>query len=176
MARFYHYLAPPLAGVLITLSPPRSLVGVCERVFDGDTLQVAGEVIRLAHVDAPEWDQRSRWGVPVGRQSAQFLADLVLHRWVQVNLLHRGFYGRWVGRVFLLEGGEEVNLQLVRQGHAFAASFRQKTLGIFLWSQSVARAKGLGLWHYRGVQYPWSYRRRQKKTPRHQGGEGDGVK
>ena len=124
-------------------------------------------MIRLAYMDAPELGQRSRWGIPVGQQSARFLREMALRRRLKIALLHRGVYGRWIGRVFLLREGEEVdiNLEMVLQGHAFAASFRRKPPGIFLWAQSLAKAKGRGLWYYRGVQRPWYYRRKQKKAP-----------
>ena len=165
MAKIYYYLFP-LWGVFITLAPlqQKVLEGVCLQVFDGDTLQVAGRVIRLVGIDAPELTQRSRWGVPVGRDAAQFLTDLALHRKLRVELHTRGYYGRWLARVFILESGVDVNIQMLLHGHAFAYFFRRKPWGEFVAAQRVAQGHGRGLWRYQGVQRPWHYRRRQQKN------------
>lgn len=159
----YYYLIP-LLGALITYFPLESpfLEGICEYVLDGDTLRVAGQTVRLAHIDAPEWEQRSRWGVPVGEQSAQFLADLVLHRKIKVVRSGQDLYGRWPGRVWL--GERDINLEMVLQGHAFAFSWRRKPPGIFVSAQAVAKAKGYGIWRYQKVQFPWRYRRQRKNA------------
>ena len=174
MARYLHPKAMnisrvliPLLGVWITLLPLpwRPWEGVCQQVLDGDTLVVAGRRVRLAAIDAPELQQRSRWGVPVGQQSAQFLRDMVLRRRLQIYPQGRGYYGRWIAMISLVGQEREgaVNLQMVLAGQAFAFSPRKKPLGVFLWAQKLAQAKRRGIWRYRAVLAPWRYRRQQKK-------------
>ena len=156
----------PLLGLFITFISNGStkLLGVGQRVLDGDTLIVGGRVVRLAFIDAPELKQRSRWGVPVGRESREFLERLVRGQPLRVDLLGRGHYGRWMGRVWILrgDGGEplDVNLSMVEEGHAFVLAFFQKAPGGFHSAQQVARAKGRGMWGYEGVRFPWAYRRK----------------
>ena len=158
-----------LTGLLFPSFAPFSrsktslLYGVCEEVFDGDTLRVEGKVIRLAHIDAPERDQRSKWGVPVGRQSTGFLSSLVLGKTLRVELLRLGPYGRGVGRVWRKEDDLDVNLEMVIRGQAFVSFFREKPLGLFLSAQKEARSLGLGFWHYEGVIRPKSFRKKRKK-------------
>ena len=163
IARFCFF---SLGGILFTFMPsaPRTLVGICEKVWDGDTLQVAGKVIRLSHIDAPEFKQRSRWGVPIGKQSTQFLSHLTLRRFLTVELLGKDVYGRWLGRVFVK--GRDVNMEMVLQGHAFAYSMRKKKQGIFQGGQAVAKGKKRGFWRYEGVQYPWRYRHQRRGARR----------
>ena len=157
-----HFALIPLFWALVTFLPPSPppLEGLCQQVLDGDTLKVAGKTIRLAHIDAPELSQRSRWGVPVGQLSARFLTTLALHRPLRIELLNKDIYGRWLGRVWLNQ--THINLQMVLHGQAYAYGFRKKPRGVFQWAQHLAKAKRRGLWQYRGVQRPWSYRRRQK--------------
>ena len=133
-----------LGGMLFTFmsSTPRTFVGVCERVWDGDTLRVDGKVIRLAHIDAPELKQRSRWGIPIGKQSSQFLSRLTLKRILTVELLGQDIYGRWLGRVFVK--GREVNLEMVLHGHAFAYSLGKNPWEFFKGDRSRPRVKNGG--------------------------------
>lgn len=57
------------------------LVGPVERVADGDTIEIAGQRIRLTGLDAPEWDQTctatdgARW--TCGRAAADRMRQLV---------------------------------------------------------------------------------------------------
>ena len=138
--------------------------GVCERVWDGDTIEVQGRRIRLAYIDAPEIEQRSRWGVPVGRESAHFLRKLVGKKWVDVQLLGRDFYRRWLGRVWVVRDGVrvDVNVEMVLQGQAFPFAYRVKSPGLLNSAKEVAKLRGRGFWQYQGVQLPWNYRRRKR--------------
>lgn len=157
----------PLWGLFITFYPTRSirsLEGVCERVWDGDTLSLKGEKVRLAYIDAPEWDQRSRFGVPVGRESASFLRQLVEKKRIRVELLGKDIYHRWLGRVWVERDSEwiEVNVEMVLQGQAFAYSHRKKPPALLTSAGEVARLEGRGFWRFLGVQRPWNYRKKKR--------------
>lgn len=85
-----------------TLFPPETLSGTVVRVRDGDTIDLDGATIRLAGIDAPEYQQScedaagSPW--PCGRA-----ARAQLHAWaaqgrIQCDLVGKDRYGRQIGR------------------------------------------------------------------------------
>ena len=127
------------------------------RVIDGDTIDVAGERVRLADIDAPEKDQ------PLGSAATRYLEQLIGGRPVEVVNLGRGQYGRIVGTVWVRRGrGEQpldVNRRMVRAG--FAHVNRQYTLK-YAREEDAARRDRLGV-HGAGThEKPWEYRRRVK--------------
>ena len=88
----------------------KSIVGKVTRVSDGDTIWVTDAAgkhkIRLDKIDAPESDQ------PFGKESTQFLNDLVYGKKVEVRWTAKDKYGRILGVVYLEheKGLVEVNL------------------------------------------------------------------
>jgi endonuclease YncB( thermonuclease family) len=75
----------------------------------------------------------------------------------------RDKYGRTVAEVFV--GGRNVNLELVRYGHAFAY---RKYLGqcdqaAYLSAEALAQQYGQGVWRY-GTERPWDYRQRRRES------------
>ena len=134
-----------LGGILFTFMPstPRILVGICERVWDGDTLRVDGKVIRLAHIDAPELKQRSQWGIPIGKQSAQFLSHLTLHRVLSVELLGQEYLWEVAGKSLCEgEGGESGNGP---SGPCFCLFLEEKTSGSFLGGTGAGQGQKTGV-------------------------------
>lgn len=106
-----------LALLLLLLIAPllSAAEGRCIRVSDGDTITIdAGggkEKVRLIGIDAPELQQEG------GREARQYLAKRILNRRVKVEGETRDRYGRLLGTVYL--GAENINLSLVREGHAW---------------------------------------------------------
>jgi endonuclease YncB( thermonuclease family) len=90
-------------------------------VIDGDTLEIAGEMVRLHAIDAPEAAQRCTdaggrfW--PCGRHATRALRDLA-RGGVRCDGQGRDRYGRLVARCYA--GGQDVAEALVRAGAAFA--------------------------------------------------------
>ena len=85
-------------------------------VQDGDTLTVLTtgprEVrIRVANIDAPEWDQ------PHGDRSKRMLSDLAFGRDAEVSVDDVDSYRRPVGRVRV--GREDIDAAMVRLGGAW---------------------------------------------------------
>ncbi len=69
------------------------------RVIDGDTIEVAGERIRLHGIDAPESKQTCAWPsktIPCGRLATLALMDLTAGAVVTCKTLEKDRYGRWV--------------------------------------------------------------------------------
>lgn len=108
-------------------------------ISDGDTLTCLQDrkqiKVRLLHIDAPESSQ------PFGNRAKQSLATLVFKK--QVILKASGYdkYGRLLAEVY--ENGNNINLQLVQQGMAWAYV---KTQPIYLQAQEKAKAQRIGLW------------------------------
>ncbi len=139
--------APPQAG---------AWQGRVVGVTDGDTLTVLnGQMqpvrIRMAEIDAPEKSQ------PFGSSSKQLLSDLVYQKTVNVRPTGQDRYGRTLARVYV--GDEDVNLQMVREGGAWA--YRQyatdpETPKL----EAEARAARRGLWSAPASQQtpPWQWR------------------
>ena len=142
-------------GAALGLSPagcggadcgPRSVM--VERVIDGDTIVVAGEVrIRYLLVDAPETssDPSDCYGV----NAAQFNADLVLGKQVELgyDALCEDRFGRALAYVTV--DGQDVNRLLVERGYACALHIPpggDARADEFEALEAAARAARRGLW------------------------------
>ena len=86
--------------------------GVVTSVHDGDTINVDGESVRLASIDAPELDQA------YGPSSRAHLAAMVLGQSVTVTYAQKDAYGRVVGTVFKSDCSQ-ANLNQVTSGAAW---------------------------------------------------------
>ncbi|NBE06234.1 thermonuclease family protein [Paragemmobacter ruber] len=138
------------------------------RAVDGDTLEVAGQKVRLFGIDAPELDQHcdrggGRWAC--GRAAREALAEIVGRQRLACAVQDVDRYGRIVA---LCEaGGEDVAARMVRQGMAVA--YRRYS-GRYADAEAAARADGIGLWASTYVQ-PEQYRaERQGTDPQQAGG------
>ena len=148
--------------------PSRSLTAYKTRqpvtllsVGDGDTIRVKASggqrlTIRLACIDAPEMAQ----GAP-GEAARVALLQMVRVSRLVIKPQTTDKYGRTVAELFV--GGRNVNLEMVRYGHAFAyrkylAQCDQTAyLGAEAWAQQYAQ----GVWRY-GTERPWDYRQRRR--------------
>lgn len=155
-----------VALVILSLIPLRATVarsaldadvvtGVA-RVIDGDTLDVAGERVRLEGIDAPEMAQscgRNFFGTwKCGVVAANRLAELV--RGHTVTCESRGYdkYGRMLGICFV--DGHDINAEMVREGLAWAFVRYSQT---YVREEAQARAARAGIWQ--GEAAPaWEYR------------------
>ena len=129
--------------------------GTVSSVYDGDTLTVAGQSIRLDSIDAPELTQAH------GEASRDQLAAWVLGQRVTVTFAKTDRYDRVVGTVFTLDC-RNTNLRQVASGAAWyyeayrcEIDSRQRTA--LATAQASAKAARLGLWAVPAVA-PWIYR------------------
>lgn len=146
-----------LVLALLALPGPSSSSEVAgrARAVDGDTLEIAGQKVRLFGIDAPELDQLCdrggrRWAC--GEASRKALAEIVGRQRLACEVRDLDRYGR--GVAVCTAGDEDVAALMVRQGMALA--YRRYS-GRYVNAEAAARADGIGLWTSTYVQ-PEQYR------------------
>ena len=102
----------------------RSIDGIVESVYDGDTLQVITPEgtklrVRLAWIDAPETAKPQIPGQPYGREAAEYLRRLVLGQTVTVHIVDTDRYRRMVAIVIC--GEMNINEAMIAAGLAEVA-------------------------------------------------------
>ncbi len=107
-------------------------------VIDGDTLSLAGVVVRLSGVAAPPRGQACAAGPDCGRSATAALADMVQDHGVECHVSGHDGMGRPAGRC--MAGGRDLNVALVDAGWARAGS------SAFSAEEYDARAHKRGIW------------------------------
>lgn len=140
-------------------------------VIDGDTLQIAGRVVQLAGIDAPELGQicvhgDQNW--PCGLRAAYALHKLIELAADPVTCTGLAELPDGVVRATCEAGTENLALTMLRSGYAAAlpdaARFYQD-------AEKKAREADLGLWAG-GFVPPWEWRA-GKRLPEEGAGSGD---
>ncbi len=129
-------------------------------VIDGDTIEVAGQRIRLHGIDAPESRQLCRrdgkhWRC--GRNAASALAEMIGRRPVNCEEPGRDRYKRIVAKCAV--EGVDLGEWMVSQGWAVA---------YYLYSYEYSRAEQTAKSARRGIwagefDNPWEWRKQQRK-------------
>lgn len=126
-------------------------------VLDGDTLDIAGERIRLHGIDAPEAAQScidaNRRPYPCGAVSTRALNALVAGKTVRCTTHDTDRYGRSIAQCFA--DGRDIGATLVRNGMALA--YRQYSRS-YVHEENTARRNRAGLWSG-SFDLPWNWRR-----------------
>jgi endonuclease YncB( thermonuclease family) len=147
LAAWWRDLVPQATG---TSTHPADPVGPAlagrAKVIDGDSLEVAGERIRLFGIDAPESrqdcaDARGN-AYPCGRDAARALAAAIGSDRVTCTPVDHDRYGRDVARCDA--GGRDLGEVMVRGGHAL--DLPQHSGGRYAAAEREARAARRGLW------------------------------
>ena len=114
-------------------------------MIDGDTIDIAGQRIRLHGIDAPESQQTCRNGsgatYACGAIATSALAQAIRANVVSCQPFDRDRYGRRIARCFA--GETDLNGWVVRRGYAVAYwrySWR------YALPEIMARIEGVGLW------------------------------
>jgi len=177
-------VAVALAGVLLLTTFSGSAVALSwlwrsdisgtATVVDGDTLEIAGEKIRLEGIDAPESAQtceRTKGGTwACGRDAADALAKLVKRR--QVTCRNKGFdkYDRMLGVCSV--DGVEINAEMIRRGLAWAFVKYSTT---YVAQEAEARRAAVGIWQGQ-AEAPWIYRENRWKSAEQRAPDGCAIK
>ncbi len=124
-------------------------------VTDGDGLRVDRQEVRLAGLDAPEWDQRAKhqdgYWFNHGKRVKSALIKEVGGKHVTVSIEGTDKYGRLLGTV-TYEGGD-IGEWLVREGHAIAAYGKR-----YRHVEREARKAKRGMWAHAHNIDPRAYR------------------
>jgi len=150
-----------LGLLLVGEASAASLSGRVERVYDGDTLVVAGiGEVRLLGIDAPEHEASERdayylrRGIPAStlRRIAEAARRYVRQQTGSLTVTlktdgsARDRYGRLLAYIYLPDG-RLLNRQLLAEG--LAAVYRRFDFSLkqeFLAEEAAARRRGVGLW------------------------------
>jgi micrococcal nuclease len=126
------------------------------KVIDGDTIALEnGEKVRYLGIDTPELHHPKKEVECFAYQAYEKNKELVLGKkvFLQKDISEKDKYGRLLRYVFLDEKmstdeGSFINLYLVKNGFAYAATFPPdvKYANLFLTAQKEAYQKNLGLW------------------------------
>ena len=149
-----------------TPSPKNSgLVGgpvMLVSIGDGDTIRVTDKsgakvTVRLACIDAPETSQ----GLS-GKWSTKTLKGMLQGKSISLKPQVKDRYGRTVAEIFV--GTTNINLQMVREGAAFAYRkyLKQCDGGDYLNAESMAKRERQGVWGPYQTQLPLEYRRSRR--------------
>lgn len=144
------------------------------RVVDGDTIEIAGERIRLEGIDAPESGQscaRRFFGSwDCGTVATKTLSLMVADKPVTCTRQGTDKYGRMLGVCSV--DGLEINRQMVRDGHAWAFV---KYSTRYVTEEAEARAARRGVFATDNKP-AWDYRAGQWQTAEQQAPEGCAIK
>jgi micrococcal nuclease len=153
------------AGISAAAADQQSLpvlVGTVTKIVDGDTIDVrlsSGPIrVRLHGVDTPERGQ------PWGKESTAALTALVMGEEVDIEPFSQDRYERMVGIIYL--GDLNVNLELVKRGHAWAyRQYMRKEDSALCINEAAARTAKKGLWAQSKDQQvaPWEWRRKKSQ-------------
>ena len=152
---------PPQAAEDRSRTIPVEILGSVPRIVDGDTLEVAGQKVRLQGIDAPESAQTCRQAggqrYQCGDQATQALRTRIGPDAVTCTIEGRDRYLRALGICYTADG-TDLNGWLVRQGHALAY---RKYSTKYVPEEDQAKADRAGL---RAGEFvpPWDWRRGQR--------------
>ena len=140
---------------------PIEIRGSVPRIVDADTLEVAGQKVRLQGIDAPESAQSCRQATgqryQCGEHATQALRVRIGADAVTCTIEGRDRYMRALGICYAADG-TDLNGWLVRQGHALAYRRYSTT---YVPQEAQAKAAQAGLWAGAFVP-PWDWRRGQR--------------
>ena len=147
--------------LLVVLSSPSFHVpmsrGRVVGVNDGDTIEVLvsglSQKVRLEHIDAPE--KKQAWGT----RAKQACADLCYGQTVLLKGRKKDRFGRLISEVETTNG-TNVNLQLVRNGHAWHFT-KYSSAQQYARAEQQARSEQRGLWSLPSPVPPWEFRKRR---------------
>ena len=138
--------------------PARTITGKAY-VTDGDGIRVARQDVRIAGLDAPEWDQKAKhqdgYWYKHGKRVKSALIQEIGGKRVHVSVESVDKFGRHLGTVTC--NGRDIGEWLVREGHAIAAySDRYKHV------EREAREAKRGMWAHTHNFDPRAHRHREQ--------------
>ena len=148
-----------LFPVIISLSavaevPSDAVQFNLKRISDGDTVVTTEDIrIRLWGIDTPERDQR------YGSDATAALTEMLNNQQLYLETKDVDRYGRTVGVIYTADG-DEINLEMVCDGHAWWYERYAKKATDYEQCQEAAQKNKRGLWADEEPMAPWVWRRR----------------
>ena len=143
----------------LAATPSRADITGKPLIIDGDTIEIAGERIRLHGIDAPESEQKCTAGGKewaCGQEATFALARIIETHWVTCKGNKRDRVGRLMAVCYA--GPYDLNAKVVREGWALA--YRRDSMD-YVDEETAARNAGRGVW--RGEFMPPGEWRRSKR-------------
>ena len=138
-------------------SPTGTITGKAY-VTDGDGIRVDRQEVRLAGLDAPEWDQRAKhrdgYWFNHGKRVKSALIQEIGGKHVRVSVEGTDRFGRLLGTV--THEGRDIGEWLVREGHAIAA-YSDRYVRV----EREAREARRGMWAHSHNFDPRAHRHRK---------------
>lgn len=137
------------------------IFGKVVAITDGDTFKLLKKdstliKVRVANIDCPERKQ------PFSKRAKQFTSDAIFNRSVQVEVLKKDRYGRFIANVYY-DDKKNLSKELVKAG--FAWHFVKYSTDISLQViEDKARRNKRGLWQDPNAIAPWEWRSNKKKN------------
>ena len=147
---------PFIIALLLTAAPAMADITGPARVVDGDTLEVAGQRIRLHGIDAPEAKQTCKAGGVTwrcGERASLALFGKIGRSEVRCKELYRDRYKRVVAICYA--GSDDLGRWMVREG--WAVAYRRFFDG-YIAAENEARSEERNLWRGEFVM-PWEWRK-----------------
>lgn len=129
--------------------------GIVTRVYDGDTLILHGERVRLLGVDTPETNKTKRLKSECyAKEAKDYLSMRVLNEKIHIKTdpkaAQKDIYGRILAYVYL--GDENINGTLIEKGYGFVymdGTYAKKA--DFIKRQKKAKRYKRGIWKHCSV-------------------------
>ena len=127
------------------------------RIIDGDTIEIAGERIRLHGIDAPETKQTCQKNdgteYRCGEMATFALAEIIETHWITCKGETVDRYKRRIATCYA--GPYDINAEMVRRGWALAYRRYSKQ---YIGAEQEALSAKRGIWSGAFVK-PWEWRR-----------------
>ena len=153
-------IVPIIALVLFLLGCSKG--AVVTYVYDGDTIKIGGESIRLIGVDTPEneWKEKGVKAQCYGKEATDFMKKMVLGKRVRLEsddkTSKQDKYGRTLAYVYV--DGKLVNAEIIKQGYGVAYTYFPFTkLEEFKHYHDKARESKRGMWDACDVTCQWKF-------------------
>lgn len=142
---------PALLLLLFACQTGTPMEGRVTYVFDGDTIRVGSEKVRLLGIDTPEvaWPEKGKKGQCFGPEAKDYLNGLLKGQKVRLvgdSLADkRDRYGRLLAWVYLDD--RLINFEIVESGYGFAfRKFPNSKREAIIQAEQIAKKTQKGLW------------------------------